>query len=64
MIVVLLFGGTLVHGHFGTAISLLFMLCMVLLGASFALFLVETTIGARAVRVRNAVLEHKVEEQQ
>jgi len=35
----------------------------VALGSGFALFLVETQIGTRAVRVRNALLEHKAEEQ-
>lgn len=63
LIVVLLFAGTLVRGHFGTAISLLFIVCMVLLGIGFAYFLIETTIGSRAVRIRNAILEHKAEEQ-
>jgi MFS family permease len=63
LVVVLLFAGTLVRGHFGTAISLLFIACMVLLGIGFAIFLVETQVGSRAVRVRNALLEHEAEEQ-
>ena len=63
LVVVLLFAGTLVSGQFGTAIALLFILCMIALGSGFALFLVETQIGTRAVRVRNALLEHKAEEQ-
>ena len=62
LVVVLLFAGTLVSGHFGTAIAVLFMACMVLLGSGFAVFLVETQVGARAVRVRNALLEHQAEE--
>ena len=62
LVVVLLFAGTLVSGHFGTAIALLFIVCMVALGAGFAVFLVETRIGARAVRVSNALLEHQAEE--
>lgn len=61
-VVILLFAGTLVSGHFGRAVALLFMLCMVLLGAAFAVFLLETRIGARAVRVRNALLEHQAED--
>ena len=64
LVVVLLFAGTLVRGHFGTAIALLFMACMVLLGSGFAVFLVETEVGSRAVRVRNALLEHEAEEQE
>ena len=62
LVVVLLFAGTLVRGHFGTAIALLFMLCMIALGAGFGLFLVETQISSRAARVRNALLEHRVDE--
>ena len=64
LVVVLLFAGTLVSGHFGTAIAVLFMACMVLLGSGFAIFLVETQVGSRAVRVRNALLEHQAEEQE
>lgn len=63
LVVVLLFAGTLVSGQFGTAIALVFILCMIALGAGFAFFLVETQIQSRAVRVRNALLEHKAEEQ-
>ena len=63
LVVILLFAGSLVRGHFGTAIALLFMVCMALLGSGFALFLVETQVGSRAVRVRNALLEHEAEEQ-
>ena len=62
LVVVLLFAGTLIGGHFGTTISLLFIVCMVALGAAFAVFLVETQVGSRAVRVRNALLEHRAEE--
>jgi hypothetical protein len=63
LVVVLLFAGTLVSGHFGTAIALLFIACMVLLGAGFAVFLIETQVGSRAVRVRNALLEHQAAEE-
>jgi len=63
LVVVLLFAGTLVSGEFGTAIALVFILCMIALGSGFAFFLIETQIQSRAVRVRNALLEHKAEEQ-
>jgi hypothetical protein len=63
LVVVLLFAGSMVRGHFGTAISILFIVCMIALGAGFAVFLIETRIGSRAVRVRNALLEHQAEEQ-
>jgi hypothetical protein len=63
LIVILLFAGTLVRGHFGTAIAVLFIICMMLLGAGFAFFMIETHIGSRAIRVRNALLEHQAEDQ-
>jgi hypothetical protein len=63
LVVVLLFAGTLVSGHFGTAIAILFIGCMIALGSGFAVFLIETQVGSRAVRVRNALLEHQAEEQ-
>jgi len=62
LVVMLLFAGTLVRGHFGTAISLLFIASMVALGTGFAVFLVETQVGARAVRIRNALLEHRADD--
>jgi hypothetical protein len=61
LVVVLLFAGTLVRGHFGTTIALLFILAMLALGAAFAVFLIETRLASRAVRVRNAILEHQAE---
>ena len=64
LVVILLFAGTLVSGQFGRAIAVLFMICMLLLGSGFAFFLIETRIGARAVRVRNALLEHQAEERE
>ena len=63
LVVVLLFAGTLVSGHFGTAIAVLFIASMVALGAAFGVFLIETRLGTRAVRVRNALLEHRAEDQ-
>jgi hypothetical protein len=62
LVVVLLFAGTLVRGHFGTTIALLFILAMVALGSGFAVFLIETRLASRAVRVRNSLLEHQVED--
>jgi hypothetical protein len=63
LVVVLLFAGTLVSGHFGTAIAVLFIASMIALGAAFAVFLVETRLGTSAVRVRTALLEHREEDQ-
>jgi methylthioribose-1-phosphate isomerase len=62
LVVVLLFAGTLVSGHFGTAIAVLFIASMVALGAAFAVFLIETRLGTNAVRVRTAILEHRADD--
>jgi hypothetical protein len=38
------------------------MASMLAIGAGFAVFLVETTIAARAVRIRSELLQHQAEE--
>ena len=48
--------------HFGTAIALLFIGSMVSIGVAFAVFLFETRLGSRAVRVRSELLQHEVDE--
>jgi hypothetical protein len=62
LVVVLLFAANLIRTHMGNAIALLFMASMLAIGAGFAIFLVETTIAARAVRVRSELLQHQAEE--
>ena len=62
-IVVLLFAGTIVSGQFGRALAVLFILCMLFLALAFAVFLVETRIAARSMRIRTALLEHQADEQ-
>jgi hypothetical protein len=62
LVVVLLFAANLVHTRMGDAIALLFMASMLTIGAAFAVFLLETTIAARAVRVRSELLQHTVDE--
>ena len=62
LVVVLLFAAGLTGAHFGTAIALLFIASMVAIGLGFAVFLVETRVAARAVRIRTEVLEHSPEE--
>jgi len=61
LVVILLFAGRLVGLHFGTPIALLFIAAMFSTGAGFAVFLYETRLGTRAVRVRNDLLEHEAE---
>ena len=62
LVVILLFAANLIRTHLGTEIAWLFMASMVAIGAGFAVFLVETTIAARAVRVRSELLQHTVDE--
>jgi hypothetical protein len=60
-VVVLLFAAGLTGAHFGTAIALLFIVSMISIGTGFAIFLVETRIASRSVRIRNELLEHEAE---
>ena len=62
-VVILLFAAGLTGAQFGTAIALLFIASMVAIGGGFAIFLVETRLGSRAVRIRSHILEHEAEEQ-
>ena len=61
LVVVLLFAANLIRTKMGDAIALLFMASMLTIGAGFAIFLIETTIAARAVRVRSELLQHQAE---
>ena len=61
-VVVLLFAAGLTKAHFGTAIALLFIASMVAIGVAFAVFLVETRVGSRAVRIRSELLAHEAAE--
>jgi hypothetical protein len=60
-VVVLLFGASLTRLHVATTIAWLFIGSMIAIGLGFAVFLVETQVGSRAVRVRSELLQHRVE---
>jgi hypothetical protein len=62
LVVILLFAANLIRTHLGTEIAWLFMASMLTIGGGFAVFLVETTIAARAVRVRSELLQHQADE--
>ena len=62
-VVVLLFMAFLSGLRFGTAIALLFIAAMISTGAGFAIFLHETRLGTRSVRVRTSILDHQVSEE-
>ena len=61
-VVVLLFSANLTRLHVASAIAWLFIGSMVAIGTGFAIFLVETRVGSRAVRVRSELLQHTVDE--
>src|SRR5690348_7177334 len=61
-VVVLLFSANLGRLHVATAIAGLFAGSMIAIGLGFAIFLVETRVGSRAVRVRSELLQHTVDE--
>lgn len=63
-VVVLLFAGSLLKAEFGTTIALLFIVTMIALGLGFAVFLLETRVASRAVRIRTELLEHQEEERE
>jgi hypothetical protein len=60
-VVVLLFAAGLTGAHFATAIALLFIASMIAIGAGFFIFLVETRIASRSVRIRNEILDHEAD---
>ena len=62
LVVVLLFAANLIHTHLGTEIAWLFMASMLAIGGGFSFFLIETTVAARAVRVRSELLQHRAED--
>ncbi len=60
-VVVLLFSTGLTGLSFGTPIAILFIASMVAIGSGFAVFLVETRLGARAVRISSEILQHSAD---
>jgi uncharacterized protein DUF2721 len=61
-VVVLLFSASLTRLHVAAAIAWLFIGSIVAIGVGFAIFLVETRVGSRAVRVRSELLQHRVDD--
>ena len=57
-VVILLFAAGLTGAHFGTAVALLFIASMLAVGLAFGVFLIETRLSSRAVRVRSELLAH------
>jgi len=61
-VVVLLFSASLSSLHVAATIAWLFIGSMVAIGLGFAVCLVETRVGSKAVRIRSELLQHSVEE--
>lgn len=61
-VVILLFAASLTGAHFGTAIALLFIASMLAVGLAFGVFLVDTRLGSRAVRIRSELLAHEAKD--
>jgi len=61
-VVVLLFSANLTRLRVATAIAWLFIGSMIAIGLGFAIFLIETRVGSRAVRVRTELLQHTVDD--
>ena len=58
-VIILLFAAGLTGAQFGTAIALLFIASMIAIGGGFAIFLVETRLGSRSVRIGTNILRHE-----
>jgi len=60
-VVILLFAASLTGAHFGTAVALLFIASMLAVGLAFGVFLIETRLGSRSVRIRSELLGHEAD---
>ena len=63
IVVALLFAATLFEPNFGRAIALLFIASMIAIGIAFAIFLAETRLATRWLRVPPEILKHDPDEQ-
>jgi MFS family permease len=63
LVVVLLFAAFLTGYAVGTPIALLFIASMIATAMGFAIFLHETRLGTKTIRVRAHILEHEAEEE-
>lgn len=62
IVVALLFAATLFEPDFGRAIAWLFIGSMIAIGLGFSIFLVETRLAARSLRIRPDLLTHAPDE--
>jgi MFS family permease len=62
LVVILLFAAFLTGVRFGNAIALLFIAAMLATASGFAIFLHETRLGTKSVRIGSHILEHEADE--
>ena len=62
VVVALLFAASMIEPRVGAAIAILFIAATMTIAASFTFFLVETRLGASAVRVSSDLLHHQHDE--
>ncbi len=62
LVVALLFAANFVETRLGLAIAVLFIGATASIAIGFAIFLIETRLGAKAVRVRSELLQHRVDD--
>jgi len=62
LVVILLFANPFFGNRLDPVVAALFVATMVLIGVSFAFFIIETRLGSTVVRVRNEILHHRSEE--
>ncbi|MFL6757802.1 MAG: DUF2721 domain-containing protein, partial [Sphingomicrobium sp.] len=62
LVVILLFAAFLTGVRFGNAIALLFIAAMLATASGFAIFLHETRLGTKSVRIGSHILEHEAAE--
>ena len=63
-VVILLFATGLTDLNFSTAVALLFIASMVAVGAAFAIFLIETRLGSRSIKIGSHILDHEAKEEE
>jgi Protein of unknown function (DUF2721) len=59
VVVTLLFVAELANLNYGSSVAILFVLAMVLLAAGLAMFLIETRVAVRGIRIRDELLEQE-----
>jgi Protein of unknown function (DUF2721) len=59
IVVTLLFVAELANLNYGTSVSILFVLSMALLATGLVLFLIETRVAVRGIRIREELLERE-----